>query len=155
MYRLVLIIAGLALAAPALAGTSGLARVVNGDTLWIGETEVRLWGIDAPELKQTCRTNKGREQRCGELARQSLERIVRGQTVTCKGDQRDGSGRLLAVCQVGPFDVNEQMVADGWALADRKNSQAYVRAESFAKARKEGLWRGTFQAPWAWRKANP
>ena len=37
------------------------------------------------------------------------------------------------------------MVADGWAMAYRKYSEDYVRADTFAKARREGLWRGTFE----------
>ena len=28
----------------------------------------------------------------------------------------------------------------------------YVRAETFAKSRREGLWRGEFEPPWEWRK---
>jgi len=46
-------------------------------------------------MKQTCRTSKGQEQMCGVLAKQALERIVKGQDVTCKGDKRDRYKRLL------------------------------------------------------------
>ena len=155
MYRFVAaLIAGLAVAFPPLADVTGPARIVDGNTIWIGQTNIRIHGIDAPELKQTCRTSKGKEQLCGQLAKQTLERIVNGQEVTCKGDALDRYGRLIAVCYVGPFDINEQMVVDGWALAYRKYSTDYVRAETFAKSRREGMWRGTFQAPWEWRKAK-
>ena len=130
---------------------SGKARVVDGDTLYIGSTKIRLHGIDAPEMKQTCRTSKGKEQLCGLLSKQALQRLVKGQNVTCKGSKRDRYKRLIAVCYVGPFNLNEQMVTDGWALAYRKYSKDYVRAETFAKARREGLWRGEFVKPWEWR----
>jgi endonuclease YncB( thermonuclease family) len=40
-------------------------RVVDGDTIHIGKTKIRLHGIAAPEMKQTCRTSKGKEQKCG------------------------------------------------------------------------------------------
>jgi endonuclease YncB( thermonuclease family) len=43
------------------------------------------------------------------------------------------------------------MVTDGWAIAYRKYSKDYVRAETFAKARRDGLWRGKFVPPWEWR----
>ena len=76
---------------------------------------------------------------CGILAKQALEKIVRGQDVTCKGDKRDRYKRLIAVCYVGPFNINEQMVVDGWAMAYRRYSEDYVRAEEFAKSRREGL----------------
>ena len=66
---------------------SGKARVVDGDTIWIGKTKIRLHGIDAPEMKQTCRTSKGKEQFCGKLAKQALQKLVKGQSVTCKDNK--------------------------------------------------------------------
>jgi len=44
----------------------GKARVVDGDTIHINQTKIKLHGIDAPEMKQTCRTSKGKEQMCGQ-----------------------------------------------------------------------------------------
>jgi endonuclease YncB( thermonuclease family) len=63
---------------------TGKARVVDGDTIWIGETKIRLHEINAPEMKQTCQTSKGKERKCGELSKQALQRLVKYQTVTCK-----------------------------------------------------------------------
>jgi endonuclease YncB( thermonuclease family) len=113
-----------------------------------------LHGIDAPEMKQTCLTNKGKEQMCGQLAKQALERLVRGQDVTCKGDKRDKYKRLIAVCYVGPFNINKQMVVNGWAMAYRKYSKDYVRAENMAKSLRVGMWGGEFVKPWEWRKVR-
>ena len=155
MLRLVLTL--LILTLPSLAHANditGKPRVVDGDTLHINQTKIRLHGIDAPEMKQTCLTNKGRTQKCGVLAKQALEKLVRGQDVTCKGDKRDRYKRLIAVCYVGPFNINEQMVTDGWALAYRKYSTDYVRAETFAKSRREGMWGGEFVPPWEWRRKH-
>jgi endonuclease YncB( thermonuclease family) len=134
------------------ADITGKPRVIDGDTIHIGDTKIRLHGIDAPEMKQTCRTSKGKEQMCGVLAKQALERLVKGQDVTCKGDTRDRYKRLIAVCYVGQLNINEQMVADGWALAYRRYSTDYVRAETLAKSRREGMWRTEFVPPWKWRK---
>ena len=134
------------------ADITGKPRVIDGDTIHIGDTKIRLHGIDAPEMKQTCRTSKGKEQMCGVLAKQALERLVKGQDVTCKGDTRDRYKRLIAVCYVGQLNINEQMVADGWALAYRRYSTDYVRAETLAKSRREGMWRTEFVTPWKWRK---
>jgi endonuclease YncB( thermonuclease family) len=36
---------------------TGKPRIVDGDTIEIGGTKIRLHGIDAPEMKQTCRTS--------------------------------------------------------------------------------------------------
>ncbi|HIM69975.1 MAG TPA: thermonuclease family protein [Gammaproteobacteria bacterium] len=154
MLRLVLTLTliFLTLPSPAHADVTGKPRVVDGDTIHIGKTKIRLHGIDAPEMKQTCRTSKGKEQMCGQLAKQALERLVKGQEVTCEGDKRDRYKRLIAVCYVGPLNINKQMVVDGWAMAYRKYSMDYVRAETFAKSRREGLWRGEFVPPWEWRQ---
>ena len=152
MLRVVLAVFLLLAPSVAAADITGKARVVDGDTIWIGETKIRLHGIDAPEMKQPCRTSKGKEQLCGQLAKQALERLIRGQDVVCKGDKRDRYKRLIAVCYAGSLNINEQMVTDGWAMAYRKYSTDYVRAETFAKSRREGLWRGEFVPPWEWRR---
>ena len=100
-YRLILIFLVFLFASHAHADVTGKPRVVDGDTIQINQTKIRLHGIDAPEMKQTCRTSKGKEQMCGVLAKQALEKLVRGQDVTCKGDTRDRYKRLIAVCYVG------------------------------------------------------
>ena len=46
------------------------------------------------------------------------------------------------------------MVHQGWALAYRRFSTAYVGAEAAAKAAKRGVWRGKFIAPWDWRRGD-
>ncbi len=46
----------LLVASPAFANVTGNARVVDGDTIHIGKTKIRLHGIDALEMKQTCAT---------------------------------------------------------------------------------------------------
>ena len=103
MLRLALALILLLPISVAMADITGKPRVVDGDTIHIGKTKIRFHGIDAPEMKQTCRTRKGEEQMCGQLAKQALQRLVQGQDVVCKGDTRDRYKRLLAVCYVGPF----------------------------------------------------
>ena len=51
---------------------TGQASIIDGDTLEIHGTRIRLWGIDAPESDQLCR-NGGREHyRCGQMPRTIL-----------------------------------------------------------------------------------
>jgi len=136
------------------ADVTGHAQVIDGDTIRIDATEIGLFGIDAPELKQTCKTHKGHVQLCGELARQMLAEYVKGRKLTCEGRGADADGKMLAVCYVGLINMNEQMVADGWALAIRPEGNEFIRAEKFAKARNEGMWRSEFIPPWEWRRLN-
>src|SRR4051812_12239262 len=76
---------------------SGAARVVDGDTIEIGSTKVRLYGIDAPESAQTCTGPLGKAYACGETATARVRQMTAGKAVTCTGDQHDRYGRLLAV----------------------------------------------------------
>lgn len=51
---------------PAIADTlSGAPRVVDGDTLEFGSERVRLFGVDAPESKQSCKDRGGKDFPCG------------------------------------------------------------------------------------------
>ena len=52
---------------------TGKVRIIDGDTLEVGGKRVRLFGIDAPEAKQTC-TVDGKEWRCGEEATFVMDR---------------------------------------------------------------------------------
>src|SRR5690606_10132769 len=53
---------------------AGPAKVVDGDSLEIGATQIRLFGIDAPEGRQTCARN-GTAWRCGEDAATHLRAL--------------------------------------------------------------------------------
>ena len=68
MLRLALILVFLLPMSAAHADITGKPRIIDGDTLHINQTKIRLHGIDAPEMKQTCRTSKGKEQMCGVLS---------------------------------------------------------------------------------------
>ena len=67
MIRLLLILVALTSVAHA-DDLKGKPRIVDGDTIEIGGTKIRLHGIDAPESKQTCQKADGSDYRCGEMA---------------------------------------------------------------------------------------
>ena len=125
---------------------SGLARAKDGDSLMVGDTEVRLFGIDAPEFDQSC-TRNGQSWSCGSAAADQLMRLVTGKDVRCSSMGTDQHGRTLGRCMVGQTDINRTMVATGYAVAYRHYSNDYVSAEDSARLNKRGLWAGTFERP--------
>ena len=136
---------------PASADVIGQAQVVDGDTLQVAGERVRLYGIDAPESRQSC-TLSGVGWPCGQNATRVLTGVVNGRVVTCRGDKRDRYGRLIAVCYIGTDDLNARMVRDGWALAYRRYAPDYVPQETEARASGSGIWQGQFLEPWEWRR---
>jgi endonuclease YncB( thermonuclease family) len=48
------------------ADLAGQARIIDGDTLEIHGTRIRLWAIDAPESDQLCRNQDSEHYRCGQ-----------------------------------------------------------------------------------------
>jgi len=52
------------------------------------------------------------------------------------------------------FQLGRQRMSQGWALAYRHYSTAYVGEEDAARAAHLGIWRSTFTAPWDWRRGD-
>jgi endonuclease YncB( thermonuclease family) len=137
----------------ALAGEIlGAAQVVDGDTITIGMERIRLFGIDAPEGKQSC-TRDGLSWLCGQEAAKALREKVAGQIVKCDMRDHDRYGRTVAICYLKGEDLNAWLVSEGWALAYKSFSHRYTTEEESARTAKRGLWAGEFLAPWTWRKA--
>jgi len=131
----------------------GLARVVDGDSLEITGTKIRMHGIDAPESKQSCLAN-GKSYRCGQKATVALAELIGSSSVRCEEKDQDRYGRVVAVCFVGQTSLNASLVSQGWALAYRRYSMDFVGEEAEAESNKRGLWAGSFIAPWDWRKGK-
>ncbi len=133
------------------ADVTGPARVVDGDTLVIGETRVRLEAIDAPETDQVCLNEKGEHWTCGITARDRFKDHIGGRELSCNPKGTDRYGRTLAVCSMAGKDLNAWLVSQGLALAYVQYSRAYVGEEAEARAAQRGMWSGAFVAPWDWR----
>ncbi|MGH6879728.1 thermonuclease family protein [Hypericibacter sp.] len=133
---------------------SGYPRVINGDTINIHGTRIRLFGIDAPESNQTCKNASGQVFDCGWKATVALVDHIAGGTVSCRSRGVDRFGRTVAVCRLGSEDLNAWMVAQGWAVAYRHHSLDYVPQENAAQAGKLGIWAGSFMLPWEWRRTH-
>lgn len=139
MLRICSLLVLILLSAGALADVRGVARVVDGDTLNVAGTSVRLHGIDAPEMAQSCETPHG-DWPCGRWAQQVLQALVTA-PVTCIGIETDRYGRLVARCDAGQGDLGARMVLEGAATAYRRYSMDYVPLEARAVAARRGIWR--------------
>ena len=131
----------------------GRVRVIDGDTIDVGGSRVRLHGVDARESAQSCLAGDERWP-CGSRATRALAQRIDGRTVACEQRDLDRYGRIVAECRQDGRDLNAWLVAEGWALAYRRYSRAYVDEESAAKAARKGVWRGEFVAPWDWRRGE-
>ncbi|MBZ6076458.1 thermonuclease family protein [Microvirga puerhi] len=128
---------------------SGHAFAIDGDTIRIGNSKIRLKGIDAPELTQSC-IREGRPVLCGEKARDTLLSMILNQNVECRVSGRDRYQRALARCYVNGEDIGARMVEKGCAVAygDYRLLEAKARLQSL------GLWGTEFQRPQQWRRNN-
>ena len=136
------------------------AKIVSmdGDTIRAANgAEYRLFGIDAPELAQTCSEANGKSWLCGRAAKAKLTTLMKGGNVNCESRATDRFGRTVAVCNAaGVPDLGEAMVRDGYAVdLGGAAGNPYRHAEAEAQIAKRGIWRGTFERPSDWRLANP
>jgi endonuclease YncB( thermonuclease family) len=132
---------------------TGIARVIDGDTIAIHGTHIRLNGIDAPETKQSCEIS-GKLYQCGQQSTEALIAFLGGRSTECTEVSRDRYQRVVARCQVNSIDVGNWMVEHGWAVAYRKYSTDYIEAERRAQTQKLGIWAGTFTLPEEWRRTK-
>lgn len=132
---------------------AGQASVIDGDTIEIHGQRIRLFGIDAVESGQRC-TRGGKPWNCARESAFALADRIGRSAIDCRARDRDRYGRIVAVCFKGPEDLNRWMVDQGWAVAYRHYSMDYADAEEQARAAGRGLWSGSFEMPWEWRKKN-
>ena len=140
-------------AAQAQSPIQGVPRVLDGDTVEIGASRLRLFGIDAPETDQVCLDAQAKRTACGLTSRQGLERLA-GRAWSCVVRDVDQYGRQVASCSAAGEDVGRAMVRQGLAIAFTRYSTAYVADEAAARQARAGLWAGAFVAPWDWRSRS-
>ena len=132
---------------------AGTVRVVDGDSLEIGQTRIRLFGIDAPELRQLCRDARGGDVTCGLAARDALTRLIGGRDVSCAPAEAPSYDRIVAICKVDGTDLSEAMARDGHAIELKAHSKGrYAAAERTARDARRGIWAGEFERPSEWRQ---
>lgn len=127
----------------------GHMRVVDGDTLALDRARIRLYGIDAPEIDQTC--DQGHWP-AGLVSKSVLESMISGgEEVSCFVRGTDRYGRMIAVCLLGTADLGQEMVRFGEAWAYEFYSRSYVGEQDEAKKNHIGVWRHECQYPREYR----
>ncbi len=121
-------------------GRALVVRVVDGDTIVVlrngTETRVRLIGINAPESGECLAQEAGRR----------LEELLGGEVrLETDEEETDRFGRMLAYLWAGNILVNEQLAAEGLALArgypPNISRQAVLdAAEADARRERAGMW---------------
>ncbi len=158
--KLATIVAVLLLASvPAFAAEtiSGRASVVDGDTIDIGGTRIRLNGIDAPESWQKCQRADGTEYRCGAAAAFALDDFLAASRPTrCTPVDVDRYHRVVANCfRADGKSVNAWLVRTGNAVDWVRYSHGAFEAEQdAARSAKIGFWGGRFELPCKARAAR-
>jgi endonuclease YncB( thermonuclease family) len=129
--------------------------VYDGDTLTAscpdGEVKVRMFGIDAPEMKQ---------EPWGDRSREALRGLLpRFGSINLRVMDQDRYGRIVAQVFAGERDVGLEMVRQGRAVVYEQynDSPVYRQVEAEAKQAHLGIWEksGAQQDPATWRRLNP
>ena len=109
---------------------TGTAKVIDGDSIKINGINIRLFGIDAFELKQSCENNMFIWGHCGKESKRFLEDLIDGQRITCSYREKDRYGRILGICYHGVYfhndpglEINGTMVWNGYAIAYKRYSK--------------------------------
>jgi endonuclease YncB( thermonuclease family) len=130
---------------------AGPANGLDEDSIAVGGERVRLWGIDAPDLGQTCNRG-GKPWACGRDSARALERLVGGKMVRCLVILRDKMRRLVVGdCTLGGESLSRWMIVNGYAVMNTRQTDAYAKEEAEAREAKRGVWGSTFDPPWEWR----
>ncbi|WP_149540969.1 thermonuclease family protein [Siccirubricoccus phaeus] len=128
----------------------GEVRVLDGDTLRLGDRVLRLAALNVPDRgRATCRDTAGQPADCAGLAAESLARLIAERGVECRVQGRDRMGRGFGTCRAGGVELNASQIAAGWALAEA--GSALTPVETMARQARRGLWAPEATPPESWR----
>lgn len=135
---------------------SARAEVIDGDSFRTADSEFRIYGIDAPEYRQQCQDDEGRNWDCGKFSRSGLESLLGIENHACEVRARDKYQRAIVTCtSPAGADLGAELVLRGLALsADSFDAPIYATEERYAERTKRGIWKGSFVNPKIWRGEN-
>ena len=145
---------------------AGAAKVLDGNTLHIDGYDIRLYGADAPELNQSCSVvvgNLNASYGCGGQVRAQMIYRTMGKRVYCAREDVEGDVNWARCWEAnaagdgpaeGAVSLNEQMVRDGWARAERRIASEFIDLDLDANRQDIGLHAGTHVSPSNWRRGR-
>ena len=108
----------------------GFAYIIDGDSLVIQKTQIRLYGVDAPEMNHPY----------GKKAKWALVSMCKGQKILAEVLFEDDYGRTVARCHLPDGrDISAEMVKLGLALDWPKYSKGEYSSLEIPDVRKK-LW---------------
>jgi endonuclease YncB( thermonuclease family) len=116
---------------------SAQVAVLDGETLRVQQTVVRLDGIAAPPRGHQCQRPDGSAFDCGAASAEALAALVRDRKVACELKGEDHMEHPLGICQADGQNLNQAQVASGWARAGQASLGS---EEESARAQRRGLW---------------
>jgi endonuclease YncB( thermonuclease family) len=105
-------------------------NVIDGGTLEVRGTIVRLWGIEVPGKDEVCTTSKGEVWACGRRSLSQVREIVRQEGAKCEMREQG------VVCHVAGLDLAALLVKEGLA----RSTGGYDELENKARAARAGPW---------------
>jgi endonuclease YncB( thermonuclease family) len=118
----------------------GMATVIDGDELGVGDSLIRLFGIAAPDISANL----------GPDARLYLQGLADGQHIICTEVDRNIEEQSIAICTIEGTDLATELLAQGLAAVyrvgapptpeERELAARYDTEEADARERKLGIW---------------
>ncbi|TVS00034.1 MAG: thermonuclease family protein [Rhodobacteraceae bacterium] len=151
MFRICSFFLALVLAAPLWAGQpeiAGVPRVIDADTIDVAGQRIRLGGIDAPEMSETCLRADGRPWSCGRWATDRARAMLDGQRLRCIDLGERTHGRVVGRCYLNGQDIAIDLIEAGAARPCLRYARAqgqeaiYTYAEARALRARAGIYGG-------------
>lgn len=122
--------------------------VIDGDTLRYNGATVHLWGIDAPEVGQTCSDGWP----AGRIAADYLARLIHNRRLACDIEQSPSTpGKTYALCKVDGKNLSAAMAEAGMAWSYTAQTKDYTVQESNAMIGVFGVHAHDCMKAWEWR----
>jgi endonuclease YncB( thermonuclease family) len=107
-----------------------------------GKLVIRIAGVAAPAVDETCTFSDGSAWPCGRTALHQFRMFLRGRAIECYFPPDDAVQEVTAPCRIGETDLGLWLLTQGWARGNELSTDAYLAAVAEARCTGIGIWRG-------------